>query len=176
VDQRTGLDAFGRRTLLTTTVAGAVVTFLSGCGSASVAPSAAGGAGTTGGAAGGSGSSGTTTSSAPPATAATQLPAATKDALTAAITGKEVAVGKAKIYPDAGIIVSQPKADSFLVFPNVCTHEKSLITTINAEGHLVCPRHGSEFDAATGSVVKGPALKSLQSQTAKISGDTFTLS
>jgi len=42
------------------------------------------------------------------------------------------------------------------VFSNKCTHAGCRINQ-EIEGQLVCPCHGSRYDAATGKVLKGPA-------------------
>lgn len=48
-----------------------------------------------------------------------------------------------------------------LLFSNKCTHAGCRISQ-QIENELVCPCHGSRFDALSGEVITGPALKSLQ--------------
>ena len=54
------------------------------------------------------------------------------------------------------------QVDDFRAFSRVCTHVGcSVNNTLNAQGHIQCPCHGSQFDASTGEVVHGPAVKTL---------------
>ena len=49
------------------------------------------------------------------------------------------------------------KSDSMLkVYSNKCTHAGCRINQ-EIDGQLLCPCHGSKFDAATGRVLQGPA-------------------
>jgi Rieske Fe-S protein len=59
-------------------------------------------------------------------------------------------------------VVAQPSQGQFVAFSAVCTHRG---TTVDAgDGTtLVCPAHGSQFNAATGAVLKGPADRPLPS-------------
>jgi Rieske Fe-S protein len=47
-------------------------------------------------------------------------------------------------------------AASLKVFSNKCTHAGCRINQ-EIDGQLVCPCHGSRYDAATGKVLQGPA-------------------
>jgi Rieske Fe-S protein len=59
----------------------------------------------------------------------------------------------------ATIVVAQPEAGKVVAFSAVCTHTGC---TVAADGaRLVCPCHGSVFDAATGGVLNGPATAPL---------------
>ncbi len=59
------------------------------------------------------------------------------------------------------VIVSQPTAGTAVAFSAVCTHQGCLVTPRGAD--LVCPCHGSVFDAKTGAVLQSPATKPLPS-------------
>lgn len=48
-------------------------------------------------------------------------------------------------------------AASLKVFSNKCTHAGCRIN-MEIDGELVCPCHGSKYDAAAGNVLQGPAL------------------
>ncbi len=111
----------------------------------------------------GSGSTGTTT----PAPAAT-----TEDASQAAPAGgggggvvaklADVPVGGAVVQSFAGgkFVVAQPSAGSVVSFSAVCTHAGCEVAP--KDKTLVCPCHGSKFDAFTGAVMTGPAQSPLQ--------------
>jgi Rieske Fe-S protein len=47
-------------------------------------------------------------------------------------------------------------ADDLKVFSNKCTHAGCRINQ-EMDGQLICPCHGSRYEAATGKVVQGPA-------------------
>src|SRR5581483_2693647 len=75
----------------------------------------------------------------------------------------KVPVGKAIVVTGKNpYVVAQPTAGKFVAFSAVCTHRG---TTVGAGDGLtlVCPAHGSEFNAATGAVEHGPATKPLPS-------------
>jgi Rieske Fe-S protein len=69
-------------------------------------------------------------------------------------------------------LVTRTAASSATVLTAVCTHEGCTITGFSG-AQFVCPCHGSTFTNA-GSVVKGPANRSLQQFTAQVSGDVIT--
>lgn len=53
-------------------------------------------------------------------------------------------------------------ADDFRVYSRICTHIGCPVSpSLTPEGHIHCPCHGSQFDANTGKVVHGPAVKTL---------------
>lgn len=59
----------------------------------------------------------------------------------------------------AVIVVAQPQAGTVVAFSAVCTHAGC---TVSADGaQLLCPCHGSVFEAATGAVLRGPAVTPL---------------
>ncbi len=75
----------------------------------------------------------------------------------------QVPLGTAIIVSGATpYVVAQPTQGQFVVFPAACTHRG---TTVKADSGmtLVCPAHGSQFNAATGAVLKGPAAQPLAS-------------
>lgn len=59
------------------------------------------------------------------------------------------------------IVVAQPEEGTFVAFSAVCTHQGCVVAPNGAE--LVCPCHGSVFEAATGGNVSGPAPSPLPS-------------
>lgn len=134
------------------TLAGAVVTVLTGCGGGRDDDTASTDAGT-------------------PA----PLSADALERVSAAIAAKDVGVGKAIILREAGFILSQPTAGSYVVFRDVCTHQGSKISELSDNGNLRCPLHGSEFDAATGEVKVGPAAKPLTARKVSVRGGKATV-
>ncbi|MEV5547785.1 Rieske (2Fe-2S) protein [Streptomyces sp. NPDC052309] len=68
----------------------------------------------------------------------------------------EVAKGAAKLYRDQNVVVSRAEDGSLKAFSTVCTHARCPINKLEGT-KLVCPCHGSEFDARTGEVLHAPA-------------------
>jgi len=69
-------------------------------------------------------------------------------------------------------LVTRTSASAATVLTATCTHEGCAITGFSGS-QFVCPCHGSTF-STSGSVVKGPATRSLQQFTAQASDTTVT--
>ena len=136
-----------RRTILA--VGGATVTgaaLLAGCGGS------------------GGGASGTTAGSAssPSSVAAGQQVIALADVPVGGGAVAATGPGGAKI------LVAQPTAGTVVAFSAVCTHMGCAVP--GGKGKLVCPCHGSTYDANTGAVLSGPAPKNLPQLAVKVDG------
>jgi nitrite reductase/ring-hydroxylating ferredoxin subunit len=60
----------------------------------------------------------------------------------------------------------------FYAIGNRCTHMSCMLSDGTLKGgNVTCPCHGSIFDVATGSVMKGPAKKSEPAYQTKIEGE-----
>jgi Rieske Fe-S protein len=70
----------------------------------------------------------------------------------------EAKLGTGIFLFDKFIIVKSPMG--LKVFSNRCTHAGCRINR-ETDGQLICPCHGSKYDAATGKVLQGPAGLSL---------------
>jgi nitrite reductase/ring-hydroxylating ferredoxin subunit len=68
----------------------------------------------------------------------------------------EIPEGGGKVFADAGVVVTQPKAGEFKAFSSKCTHQGCAVKDIR-DGLIICPCHDSHFSATDGSVKKGPA-------------------
>ncbi len=92
-------------------------------------------------------------------------PGASHPSGTAIGPAKDVPVGAAASFTDPGTgdpsIVIQPKAGQFLAFDAVCPHAGCTVEYDPSAALLVCPCHGSQFNAATGAVEVGPAATGL---------------
>ncbi len=145
-------DQAPTRRAVVTTGAGAALGLagltLAACGSGSSSGSSGGAAGP-----GGAGSSGAAGGSGALATLA------------------EVPVGGAASAKDssgAPIIIAQPSAGKIVAFSAICTH---MGCTVAPKGKdLVCPCHGSTYNAFTGAVISGPAPKPLPAVSVKVDG------
>lgn len=78
---------------------------------------------------------------------------------------RDVPVGGAASFSDPRTgdpsIVIQPTAGKFVAFDAVCPHAGCTVGYDQSAAVLVCPCHGSQFNAATGAVEVGPAATGL---------------
>jgi len=72
-----------------------------------------------------------------------------------------------------GVIIIKT-SDEIRVFLSRCTHLGCALQMCGTD-RLICPCHGSEFSAATGNVIKGPASEMLQELDFEISGDQILI-
>ena len=144
----------GRRPLLGAGVAAAAAGLLAGCGDDEAQTTAAG-------------SSSSSTSS-------TSSSSSSSDASGGAALVKlaDVPVGgavAAKSADGKDVIVAQPTAGEVVGFSAICTHMKCPVKPTGAK--LVCPCHGSTYDAMTGKNLSGPAPSPLASFAVAVKGD-----
>lgn len=141
-----------RRTALTATGSLAVAggtSVLAGCASSSGAASTPPAAPST---------SSTATTAPTVSTTASGAPAGAGAGAASLATLAAIPVGSAVAAKDAAgkpIVVAQPAAGRAAAFSAICTHMGCTVAPAGKE--LRCPCHGSVFDAATGTVVHGPA-------------------
>jgi cytochrome b6-f complex iron-sulfur subunit len=76
--------------------------------------------------------------------------------------------------PQGMVLLVQPTAGTIKGYNPTCTHQG---TTIGApqSGVMTCPNHGSQFNAADGSVKKGPAARALATIAVKVDGANVVL-
>ena len=75
---------------------------------------------------------------------------------TGALTTKaDIPVGGGVIFPNDGVVVTQPEAGTFHGFTIICTHQGCTVTSVSST--INCPCHGSQYSIEDGSVVAGPA-------------------
>jgi len=74
----------------------------------------------------------------------------------------------ADVPPDGGLVLSEEgvvlvrgEGEEVHAFSTTCTHQGCPVTEVTG-GEIICPCHGSAFDAATGEVVDGPAPSPLE--------------
>jgi cytochrome b6-f complex iron-sulfur subunit len=73
------------------------------------------------------------------------------------------------------IIVIHATEDKFVAYSAKCTHRGAIVEYDANAKQIHCPKHGSRFDTATGSVVKSPADDPLTAYPANASGQTVTV-
>jgi Rieske Fe-S protein len=72
----------------------------------------------------------------------------------------EVSKGGAKLYRDHNVVVSRDGNGTLKAYSTICTHAGCPINKLQGTT-LICPCHGSQFDAVTGKVVQAPATEPL---------------
>ena len=68
------------------------------------------------------------------------------------------------------VVVTQPTAGDFKAFSATCPHQGCSVGSVK-DNVITCPCHGSQFDAATGEVKKGPATKGLEAKSVTVGAD-----
>jgi nitrite reductase/ring-hydroxylating ferredoxin subunit len=86
----------------------------------------------------------------------------------AIVAVKDVPVGGGVLVRDTRLVV-QPKAGTFKAFSAVCPHEGVTVQPpVNGAAIMECPGHNSQFKAADGSLVRGPATRGLSGIAVKV--------
>jgi Rieske Fe-S protein len=73
----------------------------------------------------------------------------------------ELAKGDAKLFREYNVVVSRSADGALKAYSTICTHAQCPINKLDGTT-LICPCHGSQFDAMTGKVVRSPATEPLQ--------------
>ncbi|MER7484569.1 Rieske (2Fe-2S) protein [Streptomyces sp. NPDC126497] len=84
----------------------------------------------------------------------------------------EVAEEGAKLYRDHNVVVSRSADGTLRAYDSVCTHAGCPINKLEGT-KLICPCHGSEFDATTGKVLREPAVAPLKALTVEVRNGTM---
>jgi Rieske Fe-S protein len=71
-----------------------------------------------------------------------------------------IPAGGGKILSSPPVVLVRTGADEVHAFSSICTHQGCPVTEVK-DGTILCPCHGSRFDAGTGKVVAGPATSPL---------------
>lgn len=87
----------------------------------------------------------------------------------------DVPVGRGTVVASARVVVTQPAEGTFKAFDVTCPHQGCAVTLVTDAG-IICPCHGSVFDAATGERRSGPAERGLTPRSVTVSGDELTVS
>jgi Rieske Fe-S protein len=81
----------------------------------------------------------------------------------------DVPVGGGVILDKQRVVVTQPTSGTFKCFTAVCTHQACLVGSVE-DGVITCPCHGSQYSAADGSVMQGPATRGLRAVPVTVQG------
>jgi len=92
------------------------------------------------------------------------------------INKDEIPTGTAKefFFNETPLVVINRRGSGFIALSRVCTHLGCLVGYDKFNNKLVCPCHAGEFDLE-GRVLSGPATKSLQRYSLKITTDQITI-
>jgi Rieske Fe-S protein len=72
------------------------------------------------------------------------------------------------------LIVVRSSASTYTAFSSTCTHNGCQVPVPNASGVIICPCHGSRYDA-TGKVTKGPARRDLPKAAVVLQGTNLKI-
>ncbi len=171
-DRRRALLLTGGVAALVVLVTGLVTgigRLLHGSGGTSAATPVLGGTSTTPGSA-----ATTTTGPAAGPTTTTGATGGTTPPGTAIGKVSEIPVGGAGTFTDPASgqpgLAIRSAADTVVAFDAVCPHAGCTVGYSRSNQLIVCPCHGSEFDASTGAVVQGPATRGLRVIPAAVAG------
>jgi Rieske Fe-S protein len=81
-----------------------------------------------------------------------------------------VPVGGGVVLGRKNVVVTRDSSGAVHAFSATCTHQGCQVTTVK-DGQIICPCHGSRFDASTGDVVRGPAAEPLPAVSVTVQGD-----
>jgi Rieske Fe-S protein len=71
-----------------------------------------------------------------------------------------VPAGGGLVLTGPKIVLTRGSGDAVHAFSAVCTHQGCTVGSVDG-GSILCPCHGSRFDAQTGAVTAGPATRPL---------------
>ncbi|MFC0435907.1 Rieske (2Fe-2S) protein [Kutzneria buriramensis] len=90
----------------------------------------------------------------------------------------DVPVGGGTLVDEPGgtgkLLLVQPSAGQVKAFSAACPHQGVTVGTPQG-GTITCPGHGSQFDASTGALKRGPATTGLTAVDVKVNGAAVVL-
>ena len=63
------------------------------------------------------------------------------------------------------------KDEKVYALSRICTHEGCSVNFDLAQNKLICPCHGSTYEAPDGNVISGPTQRNLKKINVKVDGD-----
>ena len=107
--------------------------------------------------------------------AASSAAGAASDAAGDLVPAADVPVGGGLVVEALETVVTQPSEGEYKAFSSVCTHSGCTVGGVS-DNVISCPCHGSQFDAATGEVIQGPASEPLPEKSVSVDGDGLKVS
>ena len=86
----------------------------------------------------------------------------------------DIPVGGGTIIESAKVVITQPTEGDYKAFSALCPHRGCTVSSVE-NGTIRCACHGSEFDAATGDVTKGPATSGLPKKSVTVGADGISV-
>jgi Rieske Fe-S protein len=83
-----------------------------------------------------------------------------------------VPVGGGVVLSKKDVVLTRDQSGAVHAFSATCTHQGCMVTDV-AHGQIICPCHGSRFNAETGAPVAGPAPRPLPSVSVTVDGDAI---
>ena len=83
----------------------------------------------------------------------------------------DIPAGGGLVLADEGVVLVRDDGEDVHAFSSTCTHQGCPVSEVTG-GRIICPCHGSEFDAETGAVVAGPAPSPLPAVDVKVEDGT----
>jgi Rieske Fe-S protein len=68
----------------------------------------------------------------------------------------QIPAGGGIVLASAKVVLSRSSNGAIHAFSAVCTHQGCIVGSVQ-NGEIICPCHGSRFNAFTGAVINGPA-------------------
>lgn len=72
----------------------------------------------------------------------------------------DIPSGGGLVLDDAKVVLTKADDGTVRAFSSICTHQGCPVADV-AGGRIICPCHGSQFEADTGEVAEGPASRPL---------------
>ncbi|MFE9139671.1 ubiquinol-cytochrome c reductase iron-sulfur subunit [Streptomyces sp. NPDC007355] len=72
----------------------------------------------------------------------------------------QIPEGQGVVVPSANVVVMREKGETVRGLSAICTHGGCTVSEVK-NNVILCPCHGSKFDAQNGSPIAGPAVKPL---------------
>ena len=72
----------------------------------------------------------------------------------------DIPSGGGLVLDDAKVVLTKADDGTVHAFSSICTHQGCPVAEV-ADGLIICPCHGSQFEADTGEVADGPASRAL---------------
>ena len=81
----------------------------------------------------------------------------------------QIPIGGGIVLTATTVVLTRSGDGALHAFSAVCTHQGCIVNSVQ-NGQIVCPCHGSRYDAFTGAVVTGPAPRSLPPVSVTVQG------
>ncbi|HEX6149816.1 Rieske (2Fe-2S) protein [Nocardioides sp.] len=82
----------------------------------------------------------------------------------------DVPAGGGLVLSEERVVLVRDEGDEVHAFSATCTHQGCPVSEVTG-GQIICPCHGSVFDAATGEVLAGPAPSPLEPVEVEVDGE-----